>query len=193
VVRRPCDVTESTPRRQAFDPDFAIIRDVVAKAQGKHPEARTFEAAVGWIFWMLGFSPVHVGAMAKISEVPDHLVVTPAGHYAVVECTTGLLKAENKLAILHDRSEAVRRALQNSDHGYQKVIPVIVTTKTRNEVAVDLDQAERLGVHVITRDDFEGILNQTLLLPNADEFFSRIEETVAAATARHLTPAILSF
>ena len=87
---------------------------------------------------MLGFSVIHFGGTPKTSDAPDLIAVTPQGHYAIIECTTGLLKAANKLPHLVERAEKTRQALIASGHGYLRVLPIIVTNKRRDEVKADL-------------------------------------------------------
>src|SRR3546814_15589325 len=59
------------------------------------------------------------------------VATTPQVHFSIVECTTGLLKAENKLAKLVERTEAVRKSLRTSGNHHLRVMPVIITSKTR--------------------------------------------------------------
>ena len=73
----------------------------------------------------------------------------------MVEVTTGLLRAENKLTNLHERAQAIKRSLVASSNTYVHILPVIVTSKMRTEVEPELEQAEKWGILVITKDDFE--------------------------------------
>jgi hypothetical protein len=88
--------------------------------------------------WLLGFSVAQLGGTPRTQDAADIIATTPNGHFAVIECTTGLLKADNKLPLLHDRAQAVRRALESSAHNQLRVLPVIVTTKSREEIKPDL-------------------------------------------------------
>jgi hypothetical protein len=61
---------------------------------------------------MLGFNPVQLGLTGKTQDFADLILVTPNGHAAIVECTTGLLRADNKLPKLlarHGFESAVAR------------------------------------------------------------------------------------
>jgi hypothetical protein len=80
------------------------------------------ESVVAWLLWMLGFSVAHLNTR-RTRDAADLLVTSPAGHFAVVECTTGLLKAENKLSLLHERAEAVRRSLAVSNRSHLHLLP----------------------------------------------------------------------
>jgi hypothetical protein len=176
---------------ETFDAKLEALKDIFAKAQGRNPEARQLEAAIAWLLWMLGFSVAHLGGTPKTQDAADLIATTPGGHFAVIECTTGLLKAENKLSLLHDRTESVRRSLTASNQAYLRVIPVIVTSKTSDEVKPDMEQAERLGILVITRESFEQVINRTLVLPNADRLYEESERSIRAALAKHESQLVL--
>lgn len=170
---------------EAFDPRLENLKAVVANAQGRSEEARDLESAVAWLLWMLGFSVAHLN-IRRMRDASDLIVVTPQGHFAIVECTTGLLKAENKLAILHDRAEAARRSLAESNSGHVHLLPVIVTSKTRSEITPDLETAEKLGVLVMTRENLDNAINQTTLVhSNADQMYAEAEQTVSVAMVKY--------
>jgi hypothetical protein len=176
------------PRRavyEAFDPKLENLNAIIANAQGRGHEARDLESAVAWLLWMLGFSIAHLNTR-RTRDAADLLVATPQGHFAVVECTTGLLKAENKLSILHDRAEAARRSLADSNSAHLRLLPVIVTSKARTEITPDLETAERLGILVMTRENLDNAINQrTLIHPNADQIYAESEQVVSEALAKY--------
>lgn len=166
------------PRREAFariDPGLTTLAAFLGE-QSK--QARDLEFAVSWLLWMLGFSPAHLGANQKMSDAADILVATPEGHFAVVECTTGVLKSGHKLSLLVERTENVRQAFAASNLRHLRVLPVMVTTRSTEEVRTELDDARRAGIVVITRDDMPELLTRTLLLPNADQLYARAEESL---------------
>jgi hypothetical protein len=171
---------------ETFDPKLQNLQAIISGAQSRGQDARNLEAAVAWLSWMLGFGVAHLGAIAKAQDAPDLVIATSAGNFAVVECTTGLLKAENKLALLHSRAAAVRRSLAASSNTVQRVLPVIVTSKTRSEVAADIEAAEKWGIHVITREGLEEVVAlRTMLQPNAEQVYAEAERIVAAALEKH--------
>lgn len=180
--------TVQNPQRsvyEAFDDKLEVLRDFLAKSQGKGRDARDLEAGVSWLLWMLGFSVAHLGGTDKTQNAPDLIATTPRGNFAVIECTTGLLKAENKMALLVDRTEALKRRLEASGNRHLHVLPVMVTSKAREEVKADLEQAEKLGVVVLTRESLEEALKRTLVLPDADALFAEGEQAVQAAQAKY--------
>lgn len=180
---------------EAFDEGLPALGELLTRPPGRG-NARDLEAAVGWLLWMLGFSVAHLGGTTRLQDAADLIATTQTGQVAVIECTTGLLKSDNKLALLVDRTEAVRAKLQASNNTGLRVLPVIVSTKTRMEVRADLEQAQRLGVLVVTRETLETSLGRTLVQPDADAVFREGEEVVAEGLAKYedqpLLPGIAS-
>jgi hypothetical protein len=175
------------PRRavyEAFDPKLETLRDIVGAAQSRGQAARDLEAAVAWLLWMLGFSVAHLGGTTRTRDAADLIVTSPSGNYAVVECTTGLLKAENKLALLYQRAQTVRDALAGSN-AHLRVLPIMVTSRRTNEITPDLEAAVSLGIYVMTRENLENAINQTLMHPNADQLYAQAEQAVTAARAQY--------
>lgn len=180
--------TVQNPQRsvyEAFDDKLEVLRDFLTKSQGKGRDARDLEAGVSWLLWMLGFSVAHLGGTDKTQNAPDLIATTPRGNFAVIECTTGLLKAEHKLALLVDRAEALKRRLEASGNRHLHVLPIIVTSKAREEVKADLEQAEKLGVVVLTRESLEEALKRTLVLPDAEALYTEGEQAAQAAQSKY--------
>ncbi len=118
------------------------------------------------------------------SHLGSSVCWTPAGHFAVVECTTGLLKADSKMARVVERAERVKAQVQGSG---LRVLPVMVTSKTRAEVKADLEEAERHGVLVITSENLqEAVEVRTLPLPNANAIYDEAERAVQDLQARYV-------
>ncbi len=176
--------TVQNPRRavhQAFDDKLEAMQDLLYKSQWRGFQARDFEAAVAWLLWILGFNVTHLGGTQQTSEGPDLIAATPQGHLMVLECTTGILKTDNKLSKLIDRTEKVRQCLASSGNSHLKVLPVIVTNKTREEVKADLELAQKSGVLVGTREVFVELINRTHIVPDADKLYAEAEEAIRRA------------
>lgn len=169
---------------QAYDAQLGKLKEMLFRDTYRGPEARDFEAAISWLFWMLGFSVAHLSA-TKTSDGPDIIATSPNGNLAVVECTTGLLKTDNKLPNLYERAQAMRKSLEMSGNNAVRVLPIMVTAKSRNDVATELEQAERHGVLVFTREDIESALNGTLVLPNAEQIFTNWQQAANSALAKY--------
>ena len=179
--------TSQNPLRavyNTFDQGLEVLNDFLEKGPGKG-NARDLETAMAWLLWMLGFKVAHLGATARNQEAPDLIATTSLGHFLVIECTTGLLKAENKLPLLVGRTEILRKSLDASGSHHLRALPVIVTNRNQEEVAADIEQAEKLGVLVITRGAIQTLLNQTLVFPNAEKMYVEAERTVKEAKEKH--------
>ncbi len=162
---------------QVFDPQLEVLREFLSK-QGRGQNSRDLEVGVAWLLWLLGFSVANLGGTAKTQDFADLVATTPYGHFIVVECTTGLLKTDNKLPLLVERAATLRRSIEKSNNRHLKVLAVIVTSKMREEIRADLDQAEKLGVLVITREDLEKAPERTYKLPDADQLFQEAEMVI---------------
>ncbi len=167
------------PRRAAyerFDPELKALAEALATNERKR--AREVEPAVSSLLWMLGFNTCHLGGTKVLQDGPDILGATPAGHVVVIECTTGTLKAESKMPKLLARTVAVREQLSKSGHAHLRVLPVMVTTLPRDEIASELSDAVSNGVYVIAGDDFQGAIGRTLIPPHADRLFIEAEQSL---------------
>lgn len=163
---------------EAFDSQLTVLQELVAKAQSRGAHARDLEVASAWLLWILGFSVTHIGGTPKTSEAPDLIATTPQGHFLVVECTTGLLKEDHKLPHLVARTERIRQSLAASGNQHLHVLPLMVTTKTRDELKAELEHAHEMGVLVATKDDFPQVLNRTILFPDANRVYAEAEEAL---------------
>lgn len=167
--------TAQNPRRAVlmeFDnEEMATLRDFLADAQRKGRNARDLEFGVAWLFWLLGFAVAHLGANARTQDAPDLIATTPQGNFAVVECTTGILKADNKLPRVAERTEALRRRLNNSGHSHLRLLPVLVTTKGREDIKGELEQAKQSGVAVVTGEMLAEAINQTIVASDPEKIF----------------------
>jgi hypothetical protein len=170
---------------EAFDGELAILKEFLTRSNARGRDARDLETAVAWLFWMLGFGVVHLGATGRTQDAADLIASTPSGNFAVVECTTGLLRTDSKLPLLIARTERVRQRLAVTTNRHLKIIPVMVTTLTKDEIRADIEQAERLGVLVLARDFLDEAATRARLVSNPDQMYAQAETTIAEAIARH--------
>jgi hypothetical protein len=166
------------PRRAAiepFDPGLEGLKEMLGRLQGKGQRTREFEVAISRLLWLLGFAPSHLGMTAQTEEAPDVIAFTPSGNALIVECTTALLKSD-KISLLLERTNTLRRSLAASNHSYARVLPVIVTNKSRESLATDLAEARRRGVVAITRDDLSALITHAEFSPDPEKLFQRGED-----------------
>lgn len=165
---------------EVVDADLATLRDFMV-ASGPKGSARDLESAVAWLLWMLGFSIAHLGANTRTQDAVDILATTPNGNFALVECTTGVISTDKKVANLLSRKAVVLERLARASHNQVRVLPVIVTSKGRDEVVQEIQPAQERGVLVLTRDDLVDLLNRTDMLPDADQLYSEAEKRLAGS------------
>lgn len=171
------------PRRggyEAFDTDLNMIKETLLKTQNMR-DSRDFEVAMTLLFWILGFSAAHLGALSKANDAPDFIGLTPQGNFIIVECTIGLLKGTDKLRKLYERVLSVRRKLAASNYQHIRVLPIMITAKLAEEVRPDIEQAEKLGVYVATREGIDDLLRRTLFPQNVDQLYEEAERVVSTA------------
>jgi hypothetical protein len=158
---------------QAVDPGLQLLRNYALPSQFKSGTQHQFESAVAWLLWASGLSVAQTDRADQAKDGPDVLAVAPNGGQVVVECTLGLLKAENKLAKLSRRAISIRERLAESGFPSTLVLPVIVSVLSRREIAVELDAATDAGVLVFAKEDIERGLNEILLFPDGNAVFQR--------------------
>jgi hypothetical protein len=170
---------------KTFDQNLEGCKDVLFKAykkgnggKSKSPDAREFETAVGWLFGMLGFSVVQLGATTQTSEAPDMISITRKGHVAVIECTTGMLKEDSKLPTLGYRAEKVRKCLAASGFQHLRVLPIIVTQRTEKEVSIEAGLAIKEGIFVIARETLDSMIKRSEVPNDSDELFAKAEASI---------------
>ena len=100
----------------------------------------------------------------------------------MVECTTGLLKGDKRSQLI-ERTEAIRKRIDTS---HVRILPVMVTSKSRTQVRGDLEEAEKLGLLVITQEQLQEALEfRTLLMPDADALFEDGVKAVREGQAKY--------
>lgn len=171
--------TTANPRRVAlslFDPNLEITSDHVFRDVDGKARSNEFEAGLSWIFWMLGFSPVHVDTknIRSPKDAPDLLLCDERSNFLVVEATVGSLLNNNKLGKLWERTTRLREGLQKHSLGHLEVIPLIVTKSEEKFVESELEAAAKLGVSVVTREMLLSLIQRTDFFPDANSNFDRL-------------------
>jgi hypothetical protein len=182
--------TMQNPKRAVyniFDANLEILNDFLSKSGGKGRNARDLESGIAWLLWMLGFSVAHLGGTERTQEAADLIATTPKGDFVVIECTTGLLKADNKLPLLIERTERVKAGVIASNNKHLRVLAAIVTSRPRAEISADIEQAEKLGVLVMSRENLEQAVSRTLVLPNAEQLYDEAIKSVESAKEKYET------
>lgn len=169
---------------ETIDPGMEIVATTLNMTR-KKAQRNDHEDAVAALLWTLGFSTLNIGRFKALSDGPDVIAISTSGQVLVVECTTGGLKADNKLQNLLDRSHAVNGALQQANFGHLEVIPVLATSRSREEVEADVVEYERRGVAVFTSEDIQPALSKTITFPDSTRRFEEIRSHLTAAVQEH--------
>ena len=122
------------------------------RAKGKN-NSQGFEAAVGLLFFFLGFH-VHPLGHTRWGETVDHLAYAPGSSVMfVIECTLGSLDTRGKVGKLIARSEHMRSQLPGSE-----VITVLATASTREALSkAEVEKAERDDVVLLVQEDLQDL------------------------------------
>jgi hypothetical protein len=159
---------------EVCDPELEVLRDFLFEDRKARKHARDFEVGVAHLATLLGFSVMYVGAASRLSEAPDIIATTPTGDTLVIECTIGLLKAENKLAKLSERTLAIKKALEASGHSQVRVIAALVTALDRNAVEAERGAAREAGVLVATKESLLDAVSRTIVATDARQIFEEM-------------------
>lgn len=83
----------------------------------------------------------------------------------------------------------VRDLLTNANMKQLRVLPVIVTAMTREQVEADAGPAADLGILVVTREDLDEVQNELIRFPDANSLFERglraVQERQSAGKAEN--------
>lgn len=161
---------------EIFDKELNFVKKFLLTPEGK--QNRSFEHGMALLLSILGFSVSHYGKLSNMEDGPDIIAITPSGNVGVIECTTGLLNAKDKLAKLLQRTTLIKENLRKAGHGYFPVQPVIVTALPKNEVKAGLEQAGENGIAVICKENIEELLKRVTLPPNPDALFREAQQLI---------------
>lgn len=179
------------PRRTAYSTFDEALIEMKALLEGpyvKGRDARQVETALSWVLWMLGFSPIQIGGVKKTQTAPDLIVAAPSGDLALVECTTGLLGADKKLPQLAARTVLVRNKLDAAGNFGTRLISILITTRSRDEVAAELDQAHQMNILVATKEDIDRSISQSLISMDANALYDLACKKLDDRRQKHQPP-----
>jgi hypothetical protein len=145
---------------EVTDPGLARFRQLLFTQDGT--KAREFERAVARLFRFAGLIADDLVDNPRGSDALDGVVFEPKARVVLaVECTSGAINQNSKLAKLHKRANAIRAKLDPTTG--VEVIPVIVTFLGKDEL-LDSERATATehGIKVIAREGLEFLLELVL-------------------------------
>lgn len=167
---------------ELFDKDLAFVKRFLLTPDGK--QNRAFEHGIALLLSILGFSVLHYGKLSNMEDGPDIIAITPSGNVGVIECTTGLLNAKDKLVKLAQRTSLIKEDMKRAGHGHFPVQPVIVTALPKNEVEAGLEEAGRNGIAVVCKENIEELLRRVTLPQNPDVLFQEAQRLIPPRTTQ---------
>lgn len=171
-----------------FDDGLDEMKALLEGPYVKGRDARQVETALSWVLWMLGFSPIQIGGVKKTQTAPDLIVAAPNGDLALIECTTGLLSADKKLPQLAARTVLVRKKLDAAGNLGTRLISILITTRSRDEVASELDQAHQMNILVATKEDIDRSISQSLISMDANALYDQAVKALDERRQKHKAP-----
>lgn len=123
------------------------------QARGKN-KSQQFEAAVGLLFFFLGFQVHPLSGHTRRGETVDHLAHAPGSSVLLaIECTVGSLDAGGKVGKLIARSEDLRIRLPATE-----VIAILSTARVREALsAAEVEKAECDDVVLLAQEDLQDL------------------------------------
>lgn len=156
------------------DADLQRMKQLITTPKKK--EADDFEAAIAWLFHLLGFPAIHVGAVSAMQDEPDILASGPDGEVLLVECTTKV-PDDDKLTLLISRTQRMRDLQQRAGpglYGEVRVIPFMVCPLPSGELAGLRVKAERHSITLLCLPDLEEALERIRFTPNPRQWLRRL-------------------
>ena len=156
------------------DPGLQRFREQLYPARPE--KAGGFEAAVGLLFFFLGFHVDPLSAQRGLGDAVDHLAHAPGSSVIlVIECTVGSIDAGGKVGRLIARSQRIRRELPDSE-----VVAVLTTAARRGELSdVEVEKAERDDVVLLCREDLHELWTAAQAGEGSTEVIRRLRHDLA--------------
>ncbi|MXX69641.1 MAG: hypothetical protein F4Y74_11855 [Gemmatimonadales bacterium] len=134
----------------AFDPGLRRFQEQLRPVRLE--KGTEFEAAVGQLFFFLGFHVDPLSAPKRLQDAADHLAhAAESSVVLVIECTVGPPDGGGKLGKLIARSENVRSQLPGGE-----VIAVLATARPREALPkAEVEKAARDDVALLAREDLD--------------------------------------
>ena len=137
--------------QDAIDPGLGRFR---MQLRGSGKDKSRFEAAMGLLFFFLGFDVHPLSGHTRRGEAVDHLAHVPGSSVMLaIECTVGSLDTRGKLGKLVVRREDIRGRLPD-----REVIAVLATASERAGLSnAEVEKAGGDGVVLLAQEDLQDL------------------------------------
>lgn len=154
-VSVPLASTTSNARIRAQDAIDPGLGRYLKQLRGRGKDKpREFEAAVGLLFFFLGFDVHPLSGHTRRGDTVDHLAHGPGSSVMLaIECTVGSLDTRGKLGKLVARREDIRGRLPD-----REVIAVMATASERAALSkAEVEKAERDDVVLLAQEELQDL------------------------------------
>ena len=150
------------------------------RPSGKN-KSQQFEAAVGLLFFFLGFHVHPLSGHTRRGDTVDHLAHAPGSSVLlVVECTVGSLDSGGKVGKLIARSGDLRARLPDTE-----VVAVLATARQREALSkAEVEKAERDDVVLLAHEDLQDLWSAAQTGETSVQVLHRFRQQVSQARLR---------
>lgn len=92
---------------------------------------------------------------------------------------SGLPDQNNKVSKLIVRTEGIRSSLHDSGNDHIEVLPVIVTSFSRETIQSDIANAASRGVVVVAKENIDALLERVRISPLPSQLFTEAKALLA--------------
>ena len=121
---------------ETVDPGLVKLAAQLDVFKAAEQNSDAFELLIARLFWLAGFSPLHLGKDKKTERASDIIALTPDEDVSLIECTTGILKKDKRSQLLR-RAQILRDVSAQSPDGPRSVTPLLVTCLPWREAEAD--------------------------------------------------------
>lgn len=161
---------------EVLDEKLDVLKKMLFRS--KPDKSDEFEFAVSTLASLLGFSTLNYGTRRKLMQGPDIIAVTPIWNIAVIECTLGLPDNRSKLTKVAEKTVSIKNKLKIAGFGNLQVQPTVVTPLSREEVEPNFQEAARLGIALVCKEDIEELLRRVILPQDPERLFQELKGMV---------------
>jgi len=136
-----------------------------------------FETATTALFSLLGLNCVTYGSLRYLTDGPDIVAYSDAGHLYVIECKGGAIK-EGKLHELSLRCEEISKAVRADGMGIQHVLPVLVTNLPRDQTKVKWAEAAKLSISLVCQEELKNLVGQLEFPPTPQALYEAARASI---------------
>ena len=181
-VSVPLASTASSTRikaQNAIDPGLERFLKWL-RPSGKN-KSQQFEAAVGLLFFFLGFHVHPLSGHTRRGDTVDHLAHAPGSSVLLaIECTVGSLDAGGKVGKLIARSEDLRGRLPDTE-----VIAVLATARQREALSkAEVEKAERDDVVLLAHEELQDLWSAAQTGETSVQVLHRFREQLSQVRLR---------